>query len=113
MTPLRPAMIVLFGLGSGSVALIVPGSAQTMPRLGLSGPEVGMDFSARPLRGGGARRPEADAVIRPPMGPGRNRTLAIGVPEDIDRPAADAGQGGWPIDLRRFAPPPRAAALEP
>lgn len=108
----RPVLIVLFGLGSGSAALGLPCVAQTLPRLGLSGPEVGMDFSARPLRGGGAGRPEADAVIRAPKGAGRSRTLVLGRPEEIDRPLAETGEGGWPVDLRRFAPP-RSAAAEP
>lgn len=112
MTPLRPALIVLFGLCSGSAALVGPCAAQTLPRAGLSGPEVGMDFSARPLRGGRGGRPEADAVIRPPRGAGRSRTLVLGVPEEIDRTASETGEGGWPIDLRRFAPP-RSAAAEP
>ncbi|WP_156383788.1 hypothetical protein [Methylobacterium sp. Leaf456] len=106
----RPALIVLLGLGS--VALVSPCPAQTLPRAGLSGSEVGMDFSARPLRGGGAGRPEADAVIRAPKGIGRSRTLVLGTPEDIERPVAETGEGGWPVDLRRFAPP-RSAAAEP
>lgn len=111
----RPALIVLFGLGSGSAAVVLPCAAQTLPRAGLSGPEVGMDFSARPLRGRGVSRPEADAVIRPPGGTGRSRTLVLGVPEEIDRTASgtdESREGGWPIDLRRFAPP-RSAAAEP
>ncbi len=108
----RPALIVLLGLGSGSAVLASPCAGQTLPRAGLSGHEVGMDFSARPLRGGGARRPEADAVIRAPRGAGRSRTLVLGTPEEIDRSFAEAGEDGWPIDLRRFAPP-RSAAAEP
>ncbi len=110
MTLPRPILIALFGLGSGSVALVLPCFAQTLPRAGLSGREVGMDFSARPLRGGGAGRPEADAVIRAPKGAGRSRTLTLGTPEEIDRPVAETGEGGWPVDLRRFAPPRSAAA---
>lgn len=113
----RPALIVLFGLGSGAGVLLSPCIAQTLPRAGLSGHEVGMDFSARPLRGGEAGRPEADAVIRAPKGAGRSRTLTLGTPEEIDRSASrigesETGEGGWPVDLRRFAPP-RSAAAEP
>lgn len=117
MTHPRPVLLVLLGLGSGSAALVPPCTAQTLPRAGLSGPEVGMDFSARPLRGGGAGRPEADAVIRAPKGAGRSRTLVLGTPEEIDRSASgsasETGEGGWPVDLRRFAPPRSAAAAEP
>lgn len=109
----RPLLIVLLGLGSGSAALVPSCAAQaTLPRAGLSGHEVGMDFSARPLRGGGAGRPEADAVIRAPKGIGRSRTLVLGTPEEIDRPVAENGEGSWPVDLRRFMPP-RSAAAEP
>lgn len=110
MTHPRPVLLVLLGLGS--VALVSPCMAQTLPRAGMSGSEVGMDFSARPLRGGGAGRPEADAVIRAPKGTGRSRTLVLGTPEEIDRPVAENGEGGWPVDLRRFMPP-RSAAAEP
>lgn len=111
----RPALVILFGLGSGSSTLAIPClaplcAAQTLPRAGLSGREVGMDFSARPLRGGGGGRPEADAVIRPPQGAGRSRTLVLGTPEEIERTAPEGGEGGWPVDLRRFAPPRSAAA---
>ncbi len=112
MTFPRPALIILFGLSSGSVAFAPPCAAQTLPRAGMSGSEVGMDFSARPLRGSGAGRPEADAVIRAPKGSGRSRTLVLGTPEEIDRPVAETGEGAWPVDLRRFAPA-RSAAAEP
>lgn len=112
-------LIALFGSILGSA---LPCAAQTLPRLGLSGPEVGMDLSARPLRGSRIGQPGADAVIRQPKGAGRSRTLARGEPEAIarsgtapeeDEPAAVAGEGGWSVDLRGWASPPRSARAEP
>lgn len=72
------------------LASLAPAAAQTLPRTGLTGPEVGMDLSAKPIRGGGAARPAADAVTQPARGVGRSRYFG---PEDVDR-TAGTGLGG-------------------
>lgn len=87
MHPLRRALILSLLLVLASVA---PGLGQTLPRIGLTGPEVGMDLSARDGARSGraaAARPAADAVIRPAAGVGRSRYFG---PEDVD---GTAGSG--------------------
>ncbi|KQT47679.1 type II secretion system protein GspD [Methylobacterium sp. Leaf456] len=72
------------------LAALAPAAGQTLPRTGLTGPEMGMDLSAKPIRGGGAARPAADAVTQPARGVGRSRYFG---PEDVDR-TAGTGLGG-------------------
>ncbi|MFG5118033.1 type II secretion system secretin GspD [Methylorubrum sp. POS3] len=87
MHPLRRALIPSLLLVLASLA---PALGQTMPRTGLTGPEVGMDLSAKPMRGGGAARPASDAVTRPAKGVGRSRYFG---PDDVDG-TAGTGLGG-------------------
>lgn len=72
------------------LAALAPADAQTLPRTGLTGPEVGMDLSAKPIRGGAAARPASDAVTQPARGVGRSRYFG---PEDVDG-TAGTGLGG-------------------
>ncbi|WP_232631083.1 hypothetical protein [Methylobacterium sp. Leaf118] len=117
----RPALVVLFGALPGTAS---PCAAQTLPRLGLSGPEVGMDLSAKPLRERRTGRADADAVIHQPRGAGRSRTLAQGDPEAIAPNRIPPGQGvpaaaeaeeegDAPVDPRPPSVPPRSAQAEP
>lgn len=87
MHPLRRALIPSLMLVLASLA---PAAGQTLPRTGLSGPEVGMDLSAKPMRGGGAARPGSDAVTQPARGVGRSRYFG---PDDVDG-TAGTGLGG-------------------
>ncbi len=71
------------------LAALAPAAGQTLPRTGLTGPEVAMDLSAKPIRGGAAR-PASDAVTQPARGVGRSRYFR---PDDVDG-TAGTGLGG-------------------